>query len=453
MLRENFKKPGQIGLVVALSIVVLSGISMIRGDLNSAPVQAAGSSADSSLEAQSQQPAGLPPRQGDACYCSSNIYDCGNFDNQSEAQSCLDYCNSIDRGDIHGLDDDNDGLACEALPPGPTPTATRANATPYTDPALNDPLFRSLANASNLINNGNFEAEFYGVPELGFEPPESGAIPVNWSWYRSQAYGKYNIYAVEGFGLQCPDDFRLFTGSNLSMAFHIQSSDQPDARLGIYQTVAVTPGQQYLFAMKGFIQAQPGASSPDINNRIEVLFDQSGGSDWQAVDHAKWTPLPWREQELEFKTSGADDPDLAQVESYYTIVKPTSNSMTVFVEAWRRWPNWRTTVFTVDCVSLTPLNQVDVAALAPRLSQLSTTAVDAALKGGSGGVASPAGTPASIPATGQTLVVPAAEIVAVPSAGGILDTKSNWLLISVASVVVILGLVGAGVWNARRHKE
>jgi hypothetical protein len=41
----------------------------------------------------------------------------------------------------------------------------------------------------------------------------------------------------------------------------------------------------------------------------------------------------------------------------------------------------------------------------------------------------------------------------VPDAGGILDTKSNWLLITVASVVVILGLVGAGVWNARRQKE
>jgi hypothetical protein len=59
----------------------------------------------------------------------------------------------------------------------------------------------------------------------------------------------------------------------------------------------------------------------------------------------------------------------------------------------------------------------------------------------------------SIPATGQSLVIPAAEVVAVPAAGGILDTKTNWLLITVASVVVIVGLVGAGVWNARRHKE
>jgi hypothetical protein len=426
---------------------------MLRGELNSASVRAAGVP-ESSLSVQGQEPADIPVRQGSgACYCSSDIYNCNNFDNQADAQSCFNDCQAIGRGDIHGLDEDIDGLACEELPPGPTPTATRPSATPYADPALNDPVFRSLANADNLVNNGNFEAEFYGVPELGFEPPDSGSIPVNWSWYKSQAYGKYNIYANEEVGFICPDDFRLFTNSDLSLSFHIQSSDQPDARLGIYQSVPVTPGQQYVFSIKGFIQAQPGASSPDINNRIEVLFDHSGGTDWQAIPHEKWLPVPFREQELEFKTSGPDDPDLARVETYYTLVKANSNRMTVFIDAWRRWPNWRTTIFTIDCISLTPLNQVDVAALAPRLSQFSTTAVDAALKGSSGGAAAPAGAPMSIPATGQSLVIPAAEVVAVPAAGGILDTKTNWLLITVASVVVIVGLVGAGVWNARRHKE
>lgn len=445
---EKIKRLGQFGAIVVLPILVLTGISLLGGDLHSAPVQAA-SIAGSVSEVERQQPAGIPPKQDQGvCYCSSNIYNCNNFPNQGEAQSCFDYCRSVGRGDVHGLDNDGNGLACEELPPGPTPTATRPSATPYSDPALNDPVFRSLANADNLITNGNFEAEYYGAPELGFEPPESGAIPTNWSWFKSQAYGKYNIYGNENFPIVCPDDFRLFTDSNFSLALHMQSTDQPDARLGIYQTVSVTPGQQYLFSMKGAIQAQHGASSPDINNRVEVLFDQSGGTDWQAVPHEKWNSLPWSEQELEFKTSGPDDPDLAKVQTYYTIVKPNSNRLTVFIDAWRRWPNWRTTIFNIDCVSLTPLNQVDLAALAPRLSELSTTAVDAALKGSSGAPA-----PASIPATGQTIAVPAAEVVTVPSAGGILDTKSNWLLITVASVVIILGLVGAGVWNARRQKE
>jgi hypothetical protein len=125
--------------------------------------------------------------------------------------------------------------------------------------------------------------------------------------------------------------------------------------------------------------------------------------------------------------------------------------MTIFIEAWRRWPNWRTTIFTLDCVSLAPLNQVDVAALAPRLTQLSTTAVDAALKG-SVGAPAPAVVPMST-AAGQPVAIPASGGVTVPAAGGILDTKSNWLLITVVSVAIILGLVGAGIWNARRQKE
>lgn len=448
---KNSKNIGQIGIIILLPIFVLTGISLIGGNFKSAPVRAAGISNDSA--GAKQQPVGIPPQQEEGvCYCSSDIYNCNNFDNQADAQSCYDYCQSIGRGDAHGLGPAKNGLVCTELPPGPTPTATRPNATPYTDPALNDPVFRSIANADNLITNGNFEDDFYGAPELGFEPPDTGAIPNNWNWYKNQAYGKYNIYGNQDFGLVCPDDFRLFTNSDISLSLHMQSTDQPDARLGIYQTVSVTPGQQYLFSVKGAVQVQNGADSPDINNRIELVFDQTGGNDWQAIPHEKWTLLPWREQELEFETSGPDDPDVARIETYYTVVKAQSNRMTIFLDAWRKWPNWRTTIFTLDCFSLTPLNQVDIAALAPRLSQLSTTAVDAALKG-SGGVAAPAAAPMSTPVAGQAAALPAAEVVAVPSAGGILDTKSNWLLITAASIVVIVGLVGAGIWNARRQKE
>ncbi|MBE7474731.1 MAG: hypothetical protein DPW09_01670 [Anaerolineae bacterium] len=440
---KNSKKSGQWSILIILALLVVSGVSWWSSNLHSTPARAA--SIVDQVKVDPQPPAARPPQQAeDACYCSSDIYNCNNFQYQQEAQSCYDDCQAQGRGDIHELDSNSNGLACEELPLEPTPVTSQA--TPYTDPALRDPVFRSLANADNLLTNGNFEADFYGAPELGFEPPETGWIPNSWGWFKSQAYGKYNIYGNEGFALVCPDDFRLFTNSALSLSFHIQSSDQPDARLGIYQTVSVTPGQQYLFAMQGAIQSQPGAGSPDINNRLEVFFDQGGGTDWQATPHEKWTSLPWREQELEFETSGPQDPDLARIQEYYTIIKPSSNRLTVFLNAWRRWPNWRTTIFTVDCVSLTPLNQVDVAALAPRLTQLSTTAVDAALKG-SGGVAAPAsvsGQPAAAPVTGAVIA---------PAAGGIVDTKSNWLLITAVSLLVILGLVGAGVWNARRQKE
>lgn len=50
------------------------------------------------------------------CSCSSNSLNCSNFSTHSQAQSCFNYCIGQGRGDIHRLDGDNDGVACESLP-------------------------------------------------------------------------------------------------------------------------------------------------------------------------------------------------------------------------------------------------------------------------------------------------------------------------------------------------
>ena len=50
----------------------------------------------------------------EVCDCSSNIYNCDDFSTHSEAQSCFEYCGGIDN-DIHWLDGDDDGVACEGL--------------------------------------------------------------------------------------------------------------------------------------------------------------------------------------------------------------------------------------------------------------------------------------------------------------------------------------------------
>ena len=44
--------------------------------------------------------------------CSYNAYDCKDFDTQAEAQAVMEYCG---REDIHHLDGDKDGVACESL--------------------------------------------------------------------------------------------------------------------------------------------------------------------------------------------------------------------------------------------------------------------------------------------------------------------------------------------------
>lgn len=52
------------------------------------------------------------------CLCDSDRYNCGNFSTQRQAQACMDWCVSQGRGDIHNLDGNADGEACESLPPG-----------------------------------------------------------------------------------------------------------------------------------------------------------------------------------------------------------------------------------------------------------------------------------------------------------------------------------------------
>lgn len=50
------------------------------------------------------------------CDCSDNIYNCWDFETQAEAQECYEYCKSQGKGDIHLIDNDDDGKACENLP-------------------------------------------------------------------------------------------------------------------------------------------------------------------------------------------------------------------------------------------------------------------------------------------------------------------------------------------------
>jgi endonuclease YncB( thermonuclease family) len=50
---------------------------------------------------------------GDECY--SNIYNCGDFSRHTEAQELFEECGGASN-DVHRLDQDGDGIACEGLP-------------------------------------------------------------------------------------------------------------------------------------------------------------------------------------------------------------------------------------------------------------------------------------------------------------------------------------------------
>ena len=47
--------------------------------------------------------------------CDDNAYNCANFNTHAEAQRVYELCGGVSN-DIHDLDRDKDGLACETLP-------------------------------------------------------------------------------------------------------------------------------------------------------------------------------------------------------------------------------------------------------------------------------------------------------------------------------------------------
>ena len=56
------------------------------------------------------------PPQPAPCNCGGDYYDCPDFPTQATAQACFDYCWSVVGYDVHWLDRDGDGIACEWNP-------------------------------------------------------------------------------------------------------------------------------------------------------------------------------------------------------------------------------------------------------------------------------------------------------------------------------------------------
>lgn len=50
------------------------------------------------------------------CACTGDLYNCDDLSTYANAQACYDYCIVQGMGDIHELDQDDDGIVCESLP-------------------------------------------------------------------------------------------------------------------------------------------------------------------------------------------------------------------------------------------------------------------------------------------------------------------------------------------------
>jgi len=337
----------------------------------------------------------------------------------------------------------------------PTPTLfpelpPDTEATTSTDPKVN-----------NRFYNGNFEFGFYQTP--------LGRSPHNWGWFMNdQAAGKYGMFDYPDLKIACSDDLDASTKGKSALALQMNSTDQANAWLGIYQMVHVTPGVDYVFSISGTIQVAFGFKPLGDNHRVYIAFDQNGGTDWRAIPEKGWQRLPWREQDLDFTGAVTETEQVLLIDDYFTAITAQSKKLTVFIGARRAYPHIRSSRISLDCASLLPLNKVSPYPYADPLSDFSAVAVDVALNSETPQmkatvapatqaklvpmasaptvIEAAAASPSNLPVTGQ-----AAALIA--HAGGIIDGKPQALPVAILALVVIIGLFGTGWWYSRAEEE
>jgi hypothetical protein len=79
------------------------------------PVQAQQSGGGSTSSGGGGFATSAPAPSGSTCSCTANTYNCStrDFSSVAEAQTCFDFCRSQGFGDVHDLDRNEDGRACE----------------------------------------------------------------------------------------------------------------------------------------------------------------------------------------------------------------------------------------------------------------------------------------------------------------------------------------------------
>jgi hypothetical protein len=170
--------------------------------------------------------------------------------------------------------------------------------------------------STERLANGNFEA--------GFRPTPVGFVGQHWNWFHNGGRVTYGFYDETWAPV-------VYDGQH-SQLIEINSfcrgASDPDRYAGIYQTVAVVPGEIYDLSIHGMLRALE--DDPDrscCNYRVQYGIDYNGGEDWTAV--AEWFELPWNTVHPRL-TPGS-------MESFYTSITATSNRLTLFIRVWKKW--------------------------------------------------------------------------------------------------------------------
>lgn len=202
-----------------------------------------------------------------------------------------------------------------------TPTATvEPTATPAPTVVVTGP-----GPVEDLLKNGGFED---GFNEQG--------VGLNWNSFKNDG-------ADVSFSNESAAPF-IQAGAG-AQRISIENAFQPNRYAGIYQTVAVAPGQNYTLTLYGQIRTYfAEAKASGYGYVVQYAIDQQGGEDWQSIPETDWIELPWGEQP--FHTAQL------QFSEYTTSLTAASGQMTIFVRAWNKWPDPKLSEYTFDSLSL-----------------------------------------------------------------------------------------------------
>jgi hypothetical protein len=225
--------------------------------------------------------------------------------------------------------------------------------------------------AANVVGNGDFEGGFYDGVGLG------------WSKF-------HNCQKDEDL---CTASFHddtwwpvVYDGAHsqlIEINTFCRGASTPNRVAGIYQTVSVTPGTTYELCFYGLLRAMPGDRDPESwGYTVNVGIDQNGGTDWTALAAEDWIDVPWDtvyprtgppslilpgfEPILGVCQSGGVGPPVTwpeacpdqqrpakdTLESFCMDVTAESDSLTLFIRLWKKWPTAsREVLLNLDAIS------------------------------------------------------------------------------------------------------
>jgi len=202
------------------------------------------------------------------------------------------------------------------------------------------PGIQLASGSTERLANGDFEGGFYATP--------SGFVGKHWKWFHNGGQASYGFYDETW----APVVYDGKHSTLIEINTYDRSGSDADRYAGIYQTVAVVPGETYELSMHGMLRAlEDDPDREGYNYRVQYGIDYGGGDDWRAV--TEWYELPWNTVHPRL-TPGS-------MESFSTSINATSNRLTLFVRAWKKWGTaQRELDVNVDAISLKGAMPVDV---------------------------------------------------------------------------------------------